>query len=208
MINLLLARAAARRRELAMRAALGATRGRLIRESLAESAAIGILGGAAGVGAAYALLRLFLAIAPGGLTGLERARIDLRVLLFALVASLVSALLSGVAPALQRPRAEALMAWRDVGSPSAVFRHVLVVVQVSLSLVLLAGASLFARSPVKIETQDLGFRPDRSSRLLSLCGAASTMILARRPLSIATWSSGSEVSPARTRSPWPIPFLR
>jgi predicted permease len=89
--NLLLARAAARRGEWAMRAALGATRARLIRQMLSESATLGILGGAVGVGLAFALLRTFIAIAPEGTIGLQQARIDTRVLLFALIASLASA---------------------------------------------------------------------------------------------------------------------
>ncbi|HEY7335930.1 MAG TPA: ADOP family duplicated permease [Bryobacteraceae bacterium] len=158
--NLLLARAAARRGEWAMRAALGATRGRLIRQALAESSMLGLAGGAAGVGAAFALLRLFVAIAPSGLAGLEQARVDTRVLCFALIVSLFSAIVSGLAPALDRPRAESLAGWRSAGF-SPVFRNALVAMQVGLSLVLLTGASLFARSLQKLETQDLGFRPER-----------------------------------------------
>jgi ABC-type antimicrobial peptide transport system permease subunit len=123
--NLLLARAAARRGEWAMRAAFGATRARLIRQMLSESATLGILGGAAGVGLAFALLRTFIAIAPEGVVGLPQARVDTRVLLFAPIASLVSAMLFGLAHALDRTRAESLAGWRAIGSSNARLRRTL-----------------------------------------------------------------------------------
>ncbi|HEY6346506.1 MAG TPA: ADOP family duplicated permease [Bryobacteraceae bacterium] len=157
--NLLLARAAARRAEWAMRAVLGASRARLIRQMLSESATLGILGGAAGVGLAFALLRTFIAIAPEGTIGLQQVRIDTRVLLFALVASIASAVLFGLAPALDRAHAESLAGWRTIGSSNARLRRALIAVQVALSMVLLAGASQFTRSLNRLETQDLGFQP-------------------------------------------------
>ena len=158
--NLMLARALARRQELAMRAALGAGRGRLMRQTLTESLIFGLLGGAAGCGAAWALLRLCVSLAPGGMLRLEHARIDLRVLLFALAGSLGAALLFGMAPALERPRAEALAGWHVAGTARTLFRKALVTAQVAISLVLLAGASLLLRSLWKLQSQPLGFQPE------------------------------------------------
>jgi len=158
--NLLLARAAARRRELAMRAAIGAGRGRLIRQMLTESLLLGLSGGAAGCATAWLLLRAFIRQAPDGLIRLNQARINPRVLLFALAASLASALLFGVAPALERPRAEALTGWHAAGSPRTLVRKLLVACQVAITLVLLSGASLFLRSFWKLENQPFGFRPE------------------------------------------------
>ncbi len=155
--SLMLARAAARRQELAMRAVLGAGRGRLVRQTLTESLLLGLLGGIAGCCAAWALLRICVSLAPGGMLRLDHARIDLRVLLFALAGSLCAALLFGMAPALDPPRAETLASWRSAGLTRTLFRKVLVAAQVALSLVLLAGASLLLRSLWKIEVQPLGF---------------------------------------------------
>jgi predicted permease len=158
--NLMLARALARRQELAMRTALGAGRGRLIRQTLTESLIFGLLGGAAGCATAWALLRLCVGLAPGGMLRLEHARIDLRVLLFALAGSLGAALLFGMAPALEQPRAEALAGWHVAGTARTLFRKALVSAQVAISLVLLAGASLLLRSLWKLQSQPLGFQPE------------------------------------------------
>ena len=168
--NLMQARAAARRQELAMRAALGAGRGRLMRQTLTESLIFALLGGAAGCGTAWALLRLCVNLAPGGMLRLEHARIDLRVLLFALAGSLGAALVFGMAPALEPARAEALAGWHAAGTSRKAadpktggpryFRKALVSAQVAISMVLLAGASLLLRSLWKLQTQPLGFQPE------------------------------------------------
>ncbi|HXX21927.1 MAG TPA: ABC transporter permease [Terriglobia bacterium] len=158
--NLMLARAVARRQELAMRAALGAGRGRLMRQTLTESMIFGLLGGVAGSGTAWALLRLCVKLAPGGMLRLEHARIDFRVLLFALAGSLGAALLFGMAPALESPQAEALASWHVTGTARTLFRKALVSAQVAISLVLLAGASLLLRSLWKLQDQPLGFQPE------------------------------------------------
>ncbi|HMD85471.1 MAG TPA: ABC transporter permease [Terriglobia bacterium] len=158
--NLMLARAVARRRELAMRAALGAGRGRLMRQALTESLMFGLLGGVAGCGAAWVLLRLIVNLAADQMPRLDQARIDLRVLLFALAGSIVAAVLFGVAPALERPRAEFLFGGRTAGTGRTVFRKALVAAQVAISLVLLTGASLLVRSLAKLENQSLGFQPE------------------------------------------------
>ena len=159
--NLLLARSAFRRNELAMRAALGASRGRLVRQSLTESLVLGVLGGIAGYGMGYLFLRALAAVAPGGFLRLEEAHMDSRVLLFSLAVSVGSALLFGLLPALDRPRAEALTGWHTAGSRKMPVRHLLVSVQIALSLLLLTGASLFIRSLKKLETQPIGFQPER-----------------------------------------------
>jgi predicted permease len=158
--NLMLARAEARRQELAMRAALGAGRGRLIRQTLTESLLLGLLGGAVGCGAAWVLLRLFVNLAFEEMPRLDQARIDLRALLFALAGSIAAAVLFGLAPALERPRAETLVGWHVAGSARTLFRKALVSAQVAISLVLLTGASLLIRSLGKLENQALGYQPE------------------------------------------------
>ena len=158
--NLMLARAVARRRELAMRAALGGGRGRLMRQTLTESLMFGLAGGAAGCGAAWLLLRLFVNLAFDQMPRLDHARIDLRVLLFALAVSIVAAVLFGMTPALERPQAETLFAGRMAGTVRTRFRKALVAAQVGISLVLLTGASLLIRSLAKLENQALGFQPE------------------------------------------------
>jgi len=154
--NLLLARATSRARELAVRTALGATRGRLARQSLTESLLLGVLGGLAGCWIAQLLLRLFVSIAPEGIPRLEQATIDFRVLLFALAVSLVSGILFGLASALRRPTPELLTGKENRATSRGLLRQVLVTVQISVSLVLLAGAGLLLRSLWNLQTVALG----------------------------------------------------
>ena len=158
--NLLLARAAARRRELAVRAAIGAGRARLIRQLLTESLVLALAGGVLGCGVAWAMLRALVLLAPEGLLRAGRTSLDGRVLLFALAASLAAALLFGMAPALERPRAEALAGSRVAGTARTLFRRSLVAAQVAISLVLLTGASLFVRSFWNLQKEPLGFEPE------------------------------------------------
>src|SRR5208282_3745457 len=106
--NLLLARAAVRQRETAVRVALGATKARLARQALTESMLLGLAGAVAGCWVAYGLLRLFVSIAPQGIPRLEQAAIDLRVLFFTLAVALVSSLVFGLAPAWRYPEPEIL----------------------------------------------------------------------------------------------------
>jgi len=155
--NLLLARAAARRRELAMRAAIGAGRARLVRQMLTESLLLGLSGGAAGCAIGWMLVRLLVRLAPDGMLRMASATVDLRVLAFAVAATVGAALLFGAAPALERPRPEALAGWHSVGPPRMFVRRFLIVSQVAMSLVLLTGASLFVRSLWRLENQPLGF---------------------------------------------------
>ena len=156
--NLLLARAAAWQRELALRAALGARRGRLVRQTLTESILLATAGGAAGCALSFALLRLFVAMAPEGIPRLSQAGVDGRMLAFALLVSSAAGLLSGLAPALQNPRAESLAGWRALTARHHLFRHTLVAAQFAISLVLLAGASLLLRSLWSLADQPLGIR--------------------------------------------------
>jgi len=157
--NLMLARAAARKRELAMRAALGAGRGRLARQMFTESLMLCLAGGAAGCVFAWALLRAVVATAPEALPRLPQAHMDARVLLFAMVVSLAAAVATGLLPAWERLSAAALAGWHSAGSGRSWARPVLVASQVAISLVLLTGASLLARSLWKLESESLGFQP-------------------------------------------------
>jgi predicted permease len=154
--NLLLARAALRQREVALRGALGAGRPRLIRQQLTESILLGLIGGAMGCVLADLMLRGFLAIAPEGIPRLQQATLDLRVLLFTLAVSLLSGALFGLAPVLHLPSAEALTGRQVVAGGRSWFRQLLVVAQVAISLVLLAGASLLLRSLWKLQNDPMG----------------------------------------------------
>ena len=158
--NLLMARASARRRELAMRAAIGASRSRLVRQTFTESLSLGFAGCAVGCLFSWVLLRVLIHLAPEGLFRLQQARIDGRSLVFALAASVAAALLFGIAPALERPRSESLIAWSSPGPRRTLSRRILVAAQISISLMLLTGASLFMRSLWELESQPLGFQSE------------------------------------------------
>lgn len=161
--NLQLAQSSRRRQEMAIRAAIGAGRGRLLRQALTESLVLSLLGGLAGLLLGPALIRVLSGYElPGGvdIAGL-RAGIDLPVLLFAFVLSLVAGVLFGLAPGLRhgRRRASRVLAveMRDASGGAAWTRGLLVAVQVAVSLVLLAGAALFARALQTGLSVDLGF---------------------------------------------------
>ena len=154
--NLLLTRVMLRQRELAVRAALGATRWRLIRQALTESLLLGVLGGLAGCGLAYLLLKLFIAIAPEAIPRLEQATMDLRVLLFTLAVAMSCGVLSGLIPVLRRTAPEQLAGKEYRATSRSVLRQSLVTAQIALSLVLLAGAGLLLRSLWKLENVSLG----------------------------------------------------
>lgn len=154
--NLLLARSSSRQRELAVRAALGASRTRLALLALTESVSLGILGGVAGCALAYALLHGFVALAPEGIPHLQEARLDFRVLAFAFFASLVSGSLFGLAPALQPARFESLTTVHATGVARRWFRQALIVGQIAGSLMLMFAAGLLLRSLWNIENSPLG----------------------------------------------------
>ena len=154
--NLLLARAAVRQREMAVRGVLGAGRVRLFRQTLAESLLLGVMGGATGCFLAYALLRVFIALAPADIPRLAQAGLDLRVLAFALGVSLFAGVLFGLAPALVIPRPELLAGGRFTGVGHSALRQMLVTAQVAVSLVLMVGAGLLLRSFWNLQTVQLG----------------------------------------------------
>src|SRR5437879_1475611 len=154
--NLLLARATSRMRELAVRTALGATRARLARQALTESLLLGGLARLSGCWFAQLLLRLFVSIAPDGIPRLEKATIDLRVLLFALAVSICSGILFVLAAALRRLAPELLTGKENQPTARGLLRQVLVTVQIAVSLMLLAGAGLLLRSLWKLQTVALG----------------------------------------------------
>ena len=161
--NLLLARAAARDREIAVRTALGAGRLRLVRQLLTESVMLGLAGAALGLLLAYGGLRILLRFSPGEIPELARVDIDWRVLAFALAMAVVTAILFGLAPALQGIRVRLNEGLRAGGRGAAGtirgnrMRSALIVAEVALSLVLLAGATLLMRSFWNLTKVDPGF---------------------------------------------------
>jgi predicted permease len=159
-----LARASARRREIAIRVAVGAGRRRIIGQLLIESVLLFLLGGAAGVLIAVWATRLLLAFKPPADVPISLdLSVDFRVLLFTLLISLATGLLFGLAPALQASKPDVLSALKDEtggGSHRSRLRNVFVVAQIAISLVLLITAGLFLRSLRNAGTIDLGFRPE------------------------------------------------
>jgi predicted permease len=173
--SLLLARAAARERELAVRSALGASRGRLVRQALTESLLLSLGGAVAGCALAQVLLRIFVAAAPEGIPLLSKARIDMRIVAFTFLVSAICAVLSGLVPALHKPRAEALAGRTMISSSHALLRQWLVVAQIATSLVLLVGGALLFRSFLNLERQRLGMQTERvATASLSLGQKAGT----------------------------------
>jgi predicted permease len=172
--NLLLVRAEVRQRELAVRAALGAGRGRIVRGLLVESMLLGLMGGALGVGLAYAGLRLLLAIGPANLPRLGEISLDSRTFAFTAVLSLVSSVLFGLVPALKYtgPRMTATLGSFGRGASVSRERHrvrnVLVVAQVAIALVLLVSAGLMIRTFQSIRTVEPGFTQPEHLQILRL----------------------------------------
>lgn len=161
--NLLLARAAGRQKEIAVRLAMGAGRSRLIRQLLTESVLLAVLGGAVGVLFAYWGKDVLLVLRPwGGDELVLDLRLDLRVLGFTAAISILTGLLFGLAPALKATNVDLTPALKEnarnltAGSRSVLTKS-LIVVQVAMSLVLLVGAGLFVRTLRNLQTVDVGF---------------------------------------------------
>jgi putative ABC transport system permease protein len=163
--NLLMVRASSRERELAVRRALGASRGRLARLLLVESLMLATLGGAAGAVVTGWLLALLLAIVPSGLPRLAEIHVDANVVAFTGAASLLTALMFGALPALQSSRIEVNRALNGGMRGGTVgkgwMRSTLVVVEVAMAVVLLVGATLLVRSFWRVQRVELGFEPAR-----------------------------------------------
>jgi len=164
--GLLLARGQRRQGELAMRSALGASRGRLLRQLVTESAVLSLVAGAAGAALAYLFADALFALLPVGEPGVNRPEVGTSTLVFALAATTATALLVGVAPAaratIASPAGQMPTGLRVSEVRGSVrLRSGLVVLQVALSLVLLVGSGLLIRSLARLATVDLGFDPDR-----------------------------------------------
>ena len=165
--NLLLARAAGREREIAIRTALGANRMRLVRQLLTESALLGLAGGAVGLLIANWGLSTLIALSPEDIPRLDQIGIDGRVLGFTVLVSLLTGLVFGLVPAIQASKPDLNESLKESGrsATSGVerrrVRSALVVIEVALSLVLLIGAGLMIKSFSQLQKVDLGFNPDR-----------------------------------------------
>jgi putative ABC transport system permease protein len=160
--SLLIARGVTRERELAVRSALGASRGRLIRQALTEALLLSITGATAGCVIAEILLRIFVSIAPAGLPFLDRAHLDLRIMLFTIFLSFLCGAMFGLIPALHTPRLTALTVRSTRSGAYAVLRRCLVVGQIAASMVLLAGGMLLLRSFWSLQNQQLGIRTENT----------------------------------------------
>jgi putative ABC transport system permease protein len=163
--NLLLSRSAARRREIGIRNALGAGRGRLVRQLLTESVLLSLVGAAVGLALAWAGTRLLVNLTPDILPRASEIGVDGRVLAFTAAIAILTGLLFGLAPALQMARTDVNSALREGGRGNAMgfrrnrLRSVLVIGEVALSLVLLSGAGLLMRSFYHLQSVDPGFDP-------------------------------------------------
>ena len=164
--SLLLARSGAREQEVAIRAALGAGRGRIVRQLLTESIVLALAGGVLGLAVAYLGTRLLLALSRGQLPQSFNVTIDGTVLLFSLGVSLATGLIFGLVPALRSSTPALQRRLREgarglAGSTSHRLRNGLVVAEIALAVVLVIGAGLMTRSFLRILNVDPGFRPER-----------------------------------------------
>jgi putative ABC transport system permease protein len=169
--NLLLARGATRRKEIAIRTALGAGRSRIVVQLLSESVLLALAGGALGLALARGVVALVARLGPASIPRLAEARIDARLFLFALGVSVATGILFGMAPAMQSSGANLNAVLTEggrggtVGRSGRMVRNALVVAEVALAVVVLIGAGLLMRSFARLRSADPGFRP---SGLLTL----------------------------------------
>jgi putative ABC transport system permease protein len=163
--NLLLARATARRREFAVRAALGASRMRIVRQLMSESLALAICGGAGGVLLANWLIDLLVYVAPADIPRIEDVRLDFTVLVFGLCITLLTAFFFGLFPALTAAKINLNETLSEGSSKLSGertgkrLRNALIVAEVAVTIVLLSGATLILRSFVNLNRVNLGFDP-------------------------------------------------
>jgi putative ABC transport system permease protein len=166
--NLLLARAAARESEMAVRTALGAGRGRLVRQLLTESVILAIAGGVVGLLLAMWGVEFLIGLQPEGIPLLDSVRVDGRVLGFTLLMAVLTGVVFGLVPAIQVTRGGLAGALKESGRGAltsrsgARLRSTLVIAEMALAVVLLAGAGLLLRSFVKLQAVDPGFRPEQA----------------------------------------------
>ena len=183
--SLLLAQASGRRREIAIRTALGASRGRIARQLFTESVLLALLGAAAGVAMAHWLVRGLLAIVPADLPLMNGVALDLRVLGFALAVATITGALFGMAPTLQLWRVDVNSTLkegsRDSGRTGLRFRNLLMVAEVALAMVLSAGAGLLIASFQHLQQANPGVEP---RGVLSL----------RLPLAEGKYASGADIA--------------
>ena len=156
--GLMMARGAGRQRELAVRSAIGASRGRLIRQALTEALVLSFAGGLAGLALAQALVMVFVRLAPTGIPFVSKAHLDMRIGMFAVVVSCLCGVIFGLAASLQKPGLAALKAKASMSRSHALVRRSLVTAQIAVSIILLSGATLLLRSFTKIEAQNLGMQ--------------------------------------------------
>ena len=186
--NLLLGRASARGKELAIRAALGAGNGRLVRQLLTESLVLAITGALAGLVVAFGLLRVILGVSPEDIPRLDQAGIDWRVLAFTLLVSVVSAVIFGLVPAIRASRPHLQQTLREGGRGLITrdrLRPFLVGAEIALAITLLVGSGLLIRSAWLMQHVDPGFDP-------------SGVLTARLILPAARYPSGDAVVRAYT----------
>ncbi|HLV27262.1 MAG TPA: ABC transporter permease [Gemmatimonadales bacterium] len=176
--NLLLMRGITRQREYAVLAALGAGRGRIVRQGFLEALVLAAVGGLIGALVAWAAIRALVAVAPPELPRLSEITMDLRVLMVALGASLVAAVIAGMAPALWAGRADPGDALRGTGrtvTAGAGMRHLrraFVVGQFALTMVILTGAGLLSHSLLRLTNVPLGFRTESVTEVALVSSAA------------------------------------
>jgi predicted permease len=185
--SLLLARAVSRERELAMRVALGAGRGRLIRQCLTESAVLGICGGALGLAIAAVGVRPFVALWPGSLPRAEEIHLDARMFLFAVGISLASGFLFGLAPAFRVPvknlESALRIGGRTIAGSSRRLHSAFVIAEIALAFVLLISAGMLGRTLLRLSSLDPGVN-------------VYNVVTARFALSPATLSNDDKIRPA------------
>jgi putative ABC transport system permease protein len=163
--NLLLARAAARQKEMAIRSAMGAGRMRIVSQLLTESLLLAGLGGVTGLALAYWGTRLLISMSPKDLLGIDSIGLDYRLLGFTLAVSLITGVIFGLAPAIQASRTNLNNPLKEGGRSAATsgskrLRNIFVVTEIAMAIVLLVGSGLMIRSVMQLQSVSPGFNPD------------------------------------------------